>query len=150
MKPILIISFLLTLSACSLFNSSDSDEVRITIQGQSFGVGDSISVSIANHYGHDLYLHLQSRWSLQQKVENEWKTIYSPVVDTGPARFSVYVKSGDRRIATYPSLPSSSYFDEAGENAFRYVFGFYHKPDLNKPIPENQRMKPVFRIHDSP
>ncbi|MCH8556656.1 MAG: hypothetical protein LAT84_02485 [Balneolia bacterium] len=142
---VIVLAVLSAFSACSIVGSSDSDELIISIEGQVFDADDTVTVQITNNYNHDVFALDQSRWSLQQKIGDEWQTIYAPIADTGPPRFSLFVEAGDVITQTYPALPDGAMYDP-DHNKLRYVFGLFHEPDPNSPIPNNQRVTTTFQI----
>lgn len=141
----LSVVLLMAFSACSILGSSDSEELLISIEGQIFGAEDTINVQLTNSYSHDIYIHRQSNWSLQQKIDKDWKTIYAPIADTGPARISLFIEAGKVKVLKLPALPSSSLY-EPGHSEFRYTFGLLHEPEISSPLPEEQRISSIFMI----
>lgn len=138
-------ALLLSLSACNTVDSSGSDELRISIEAQLYEADDTVTIQIINNYSHDIFVHRQSIWSLQQKIDNEWKTIYAPIADTGPPRYSLFIEAGEVKELNYPALPNIA-LHESGHNMFRYSFGLLYEPDITTPLPEAQRHTPAFEV----
>lgn len=138
-------AILVTFSSCNILGSSDSGELLISIEGQTFEVDDTVAVQITNSYNHNIFVHNQSRWSQQQRINNEWKTIYSPIADHGPARYTLFLEAGEMKVFKYPALPSSSLF-ESGYNELRYRFALFHNQDSSSPLPEKQIVTPSYFI----
>lgn len=141
----LSITMLMTFSACNIFGSSDSDELLLSIEGHSFEVDDTVTVQINNYYDHDIFVHIQTNWWLQQKIDSEWKTIYMQYSNWGPPRFSLFIEAGEMKPLKYPALPSSALF-ESGYNEFRYGFALFHEPDISSPLPEKHRYTSSFIV----
>ncbi len=140
----MLIAMLLVLSSCNMIGSSDSGEVLISVESQEFQVGDSVSVEVSNNYSHNIYYHHQSSWALQQYIDDKWKTIYAPIADTGPPRFSTFLETGEVKVFIY-GLPEHALYED-GSNTFRFVFGLFHSADRSSPLSESERVTSGFTV----
>ncbi|MCH8557571.1 MAG: hypothetical protein LAT84_07115 [Balneolia bacterium] len=141
-----LVTCMLVFSACGIIGSNDSKSSIITLKQTEFGLGDEVVVTITNDFNHDIYIHRQGMWALQQRIAGEWQTIYTPIADTGPPRFDLFLESGESTTLNLLSVPNGVTLDEPEKYEYRFRFGFFSEPALSFPLAEIHRTSPSFQI----